>query len=140
MRVQVAPPGDLQWLVERTGMWPSAAFRALEAVDESGRIRGMVGYDTWMKSTCFMHVALDSPMAVRCLVRPAFTSLFEDAGYEVAMGLTRASNIAALTLARHLGFREVYRIRDGWQPGEDLVVSEMRKVACRWLARERKAA
>lgn len=133
MRVQVAPPEHFPWLLERTGLWPSPGLRALEAVDELGQVRGMVGYDTWMRSTCFMHVAIEQPIAIRCLLRPAFSSLFEDAGYSVAMGLTRASNAPALRLARHLGFREAYRIRDGWQPGEDLIISELRKEDCRWL-------
>lgn len=133
MRVQVAPSEHYPWLWERTGLAPTAYFRALEAVDHSGAIRGMVGYDTWMNRTCFMHVALDSPVAVRTLLRPAFHSLFVDAGYEVAMGMVRQSNVRSRRLAERLGFELQHVIREGWSKDEHLFLYEMRRANCRWI-------
>lgn len=120
------------WLAERTGYHAAADFRSLAAVNSDGRIVGMVGFDGWSPNAVHMHVALDSAIAARHLLRPAFGEAFSG-GRALAIGVVRGSNTRSLALSLHLGFRQVYVMRDGWALGEDVVLLEMRRDECRWI-------
>lgn len=133
MIVRAAPKGHYEWLVERTGLNLSIGFRAIEAIDKDYVICGMVGYDDWTPNSVQMHMALKYPAAARHLVRPAFKYPFEQAGRAVVIGVTPGDNEAALKLNRHLGFRQICRVKDGWKPGIDMVIQEMRRDECRFL-------
>ena len=140
MIVRAAPPEHYPWLIERVGCAITAGFRAIEAVDGRGRIHAMVGYDWWTETLVVMHVALDSPAALRSIVGPGFSYPFIQAGRETAAATVRASNRRSMRLCQRLGFREGWRIRDGAARGDDLVFFEMRKGDCRWIRPARKAA
>lgn len=140
MRVQPAGADGLRWIAEKTSCVLTPSARGIEAVDEAGRIRGVVAYDGWTPNSVQCHMAVDTPVAWRVLVRPAFGYPFRQAGKSVIVGVIPAGNARSIHLAKRLGLRETYRIRDGWAPGEDLVVLEMRREECRWLSDERKAA
>jgi hypothetical protein len=122
------------WLLERIGLVPTPYFRAIEVVDAQGAIRAMAGFDGWSDGSVQMHVAVASPLALRTLVPAAFDFVFVQCGRLVALATVAASNARALKLDAHLGFREVYRVRDGHAPGDDLVLLEMRRDECRWIA------
>lgn len=130
MKLAVHPAGA--WLAERTGYVPGGDFRTLVALREDGSTAGVVGFDRWTPGSVHMHIALESPAAGRLLLRPAFAEAFSG-GRTLAAGLVRGGNVRSLALAKHLGFREAYRMRDGWAPGEDMVLFEMRRAECRWL-------
>lgn len=131
--VQEAPPEHYQWLISRAKCVATPHFRAIEALDGKGEIKGMVGYDGWLGNAAQMHVAFESAIAARALLTPAFDYLFNFAGKEIALGLLPSHSTAALRFDLHIGFREVHRIKDGWAPGDDMVLLEMRKDECRWL-------
>jgi RimJ/RimL family protein N-acetyltransferase len=130
VRLAVGPGREL--LAARTGYTLGADACALAAVDKSGRVRGVVGFDRWTPASVHLHVVLESPAAVRVLLPAAFAEAFAG-GRVLARGEVRASNARSLALVRHLGFAEAHRVRDGWAPGEDMVLFEMRREACRWL-------
>ena len=130
MRLVVQADGA--WLTARTGYAPSGDFRALVAIREDGTVAGMVGFDGWTPESVHMHIALEAPAAGRCLLRPAFAEAFAGARTR-AIGVIRGGNTRSLRVAQHLGFREVYRMVDGWAKGEDVVLFEMRREECRWL-------
>ena len=132
--VRAAPRYHYDWIIDQTGLHISSAFRAIEAIEEkTGRIVGMVGYDDWTPNSVSMHMAIAYPMAVRTLVGPAFSYPFLEAQRKVILGVTPGDNERALKLNRHLGLREIYRIRDGWLDGVDMVIQEMRRDECRWI-------
>jgi hypothetical protein len=137
MIIRAAPPSHYLWLCQRAGCAPTGRFKAIEAVDETGRILAMVGYDHWGKpgGAVEMHVAVDDVRAVLPLRRPAFAYPFLEVGMGIAWGRVRSDNAKALRLDRALGFREVFR-GEGWMaPGVDAVIMEMRRDECRWLRR-----
>lgn len=140
MRIRAAPVEHFEWLEERAACNISPDFRAIEALDAEGRIRGMVGYCDWTPNAVFLHIALESPMAARALWRPAFEYPFEEAGRNVLLATIRAKNYRVTRLLQHLEFTETACIRDGWADGEDFRVFEMRKENCRWLTGQRKVA
>ena len=133
MRVLPAHPSEYSWIAGRAELVIGPAFRAIKAVDETGRIHGMVGYDGWTQNAVSMHVALEHPAALRHLLRPGFGVPFLELGKGVALAMVLSSNERSLALVPRLGFRETHRVRDGWSVGVDLVLFEMRREDCRWL-------
>ncbi len=141
MEVVAASKEDILWLAQRTGFAPTAGCRGISAIDAQGRLRGVVGFDGWTETSAQMHIAVEAPAAVRALLRPAFSYLFEQSRKHIALGLVPSHNAKAVAFDRHVGFREAYRIRDGWDVGDDLIIFEMRKDECRWLSHgQRRAA
>lgn len=140
MIVRPAAPEHYGWIAERAHVVPTLGFRALEAVDDSGRIHGMVGYDGWLPGAVSMHIALEHPAAFRSLLRPCFGIVFEapPVGYDKPMALCTvlSTNTRSLRLVDRVGFREVFRGRNWWAPGTDLVFFEMRREECRWIRKE----
>ena len=132
-------PHEFLWLVERTGCELTPSFRALKAVDGTGRIHGMVGYSGWTETMCMMHIALEHPAAFRSLLYWAFRYPFEMAGRQIALASVRAANEKSVSLCKRVGFKEAYRIKDGVLPGEDMIIFEMRREECRFID-HRKAA
>lgn len=135
--VRAAPPAHYAWLVEKTGCVLTSDFRAIEAVDSAGAIRGMVGYCNWAKNSVVVHIALGAG-AGRALLKPGFSYPFEEADRRVLIGFVSAGNQMALRLDKHLGFREVARIREGHSDGKDLVILELRREDCRFLSTHQK--
>ena len=135
--VQAAPMNHLAWLAERAGCVLTADFRAIEAVDARGSIRGMVGFHHWTPNAVVMDVAVATPAAVRALLRPAFSYPFEQMGVGLALCAVASNNARALKFVGSLGFEEKCSMRDAFGPGVDLVWHELRRQNCRWL---RKAA
>jgi len=134
--VMAATVPDMQWIVERTqcGLTPGA--RAIKAVDDSGRIRGMVAYDGWTLNAVQAHMAVDSPIVWRSLTKPAFSYPFLEAGRGVILAAIPVGNAKSINLAKRFGFRDLLRIQDGWAVGEDLLMLEMRREECRWILKE----
>lgn len=103
--------------------------------DEVGGVGAMAIYDRWTKTAVEMHAYSASPKYV---FRPEFCrAMFEYPFVQqhkmLAFAVTPCDNIASIALARFLGFREVYRIRDGWDLGTDMVIQEIRRENCRFL-------
>lgn len=140
MRVIAATKEDFAWMEARLGPVLTSNARAIKAVDAAGRIRGMVAYDNWTEVAVQSHMVVDSPVVWRSLLGPAFSYPFEECGKALLLGIIPLHNHKSIALTRHLGFREAYRIRDGWAPGDDLVVFEMRKHECPWLGTQKRRA
>lgn len=139
MRVEAATAEDLAWLCQRAGCVLTGNAKGVAVKDSQGRTRGVVGYDGWTPNSVQCHMAVNTPVAWRALLRPAFAYPFEEAGRRVILAVIPAGNVRSVHLAKRFGLRETHRVRDGWAPGEDLVLLEMRAEECPWL-RQRKAA
>lgn len=121
------------WIEKRTGCVLTERARAIKTIDEDGEIHGVVAYDCWTENAVQAHMAVDSPIAWRSLVRPAFQYPFEEAGLGLILAVIPAGNGKSVRLARHFGFVDTHVIKDGWAVGEDLLFLEMRRENCRWL-------
>ena len=136
MIVQAAPEYHFYWLVERTSCAVSNRFHAIEAVNKNGTVLGMIGYDLWTKNSVQMHIALDSPVALKALIRPASEYPFLQAGRDIVHATIPENNLKSRALVMKAGYREVYRVKDGWDKGVDMILYEMRKHECRWIRHE----
>ena len=133
MIVQAAPIDHHEWLISRSGFAPTKHLKCIEAVDRTGKIQGMIGYDGWTESSVQLHQAVDSPIAWRSLIHPGFEYPFVQCNRTILIGLTPSKNQRAIEMNMRLGFKETYRIKDACSIGEDMVLFEMRRADCRWL-------
>lgn len=133
MNVVAAVPADFAWLVERTSCAVTSQFRAIKAVDDSGRIRGMVGYDGWTINAVQAHMAVEAPMVWRSLLGPAFAYPFGECNRGLLLAAIPSHNTRSWGLALHFGFRVAHVVRDGWAVGDDLLLLELRREDCRFL-------
>lgn len=139
--VRAALPDEYGWLCERTGIAPTADMRVIQSCTVDGRILAQIAAEGWTPNAVRLHVAIDSPIALRSLLREAARWIFVQAGRGVAIGVIKADNSRSLRLAKRIGFREVYRLADGWAKDVDLVTLELRREWCRWhYEPERKVA
>jgi hypothetical protein len=129
-----ANPALFPWLTSRAQSNASQDMKAIACIGNDGKIHGMAGFDGWTPNSVVLTIALDSPIAFKRLVWALFHYAFVQANRGVALATVRGSNRRSLKLCKHVGMKEVYRVRDGITVGEDLVVFEMRREDCRWIA------
>lgn len=140
MKVGAASREDFAWLEEHAGCALDEESSAVKAVDTRGRIRGMVGFESWTHNSVQAHMAVDTPIAWRALLPAALGYVFEEAGRGVLLGVIPAYRRDSLRFAQHVGFEVTHRVRDGWAKGVDLLLLELRREDCRWLSSQGKAA
>lgn len=114
---------------------PTVGFRAIGQTNQ-GQVIAAVGYDHWTPNSVQMHIWIPRPQLVsKSFFREGFRYPFEICGRGLVVGLTPSNNAAALHFNKRVGFKEVYRMKDAWDKGVDVVLQEMRKEDCRWLRR-----
>lgn len=111
-------------------------MRGLAVRARDGRLLAGVLYDGWLPNSVQAHMYVPSPIACRHLLPHAFRYPFVQEERGVLWSFIRSDNARSLKMARHLGFSEEGRVRDGYAVGVDLVRVEMRRENCRWLREE----
>lgn len=125
------PPVVWTWLNQRTRLPWSSDLRSVGLMRPDGTIAAAVGFNGWQTSSCFMHVAFDTPHSLtRSLLRAAFDYPFVRNGKEAVYALIDQGNDECLRLVRKLGYREIYRT-------VDCVFFEMLADECRWIKGEK---
>lgn len=104
------------------------------AIVEKRKVLAAVLYDHWCYNSVNAHVYSVSPKGLLNpdFIREIFRYPFDLCGRGVMLAIT-PGDAPSLPVARALGFRETYRIKDGWKVGIDLVVQEMTKNECKWI-------
>jgi len=124
---------DWHWIEKHIECIPMADTKGIVALDR-GTIVGAVVLDTWSHNSVQVHLGATNPMVWRRgLHVEGMRYVFETCDRGIILGLTPASNRIAIRFNKHIGFKPVYRIRDGFRKGEDLILFEMRKEDCRYL-------
>lgn len=105
----------------------STDLRTIGAMRDDGTIACAVAFNAWTHSSCWMHVAFDSPHSLnRSLWRAAFEYPFEKCGMEAVYGLTPKDLPDALKMNEKLGFRKISET-------VDCFMFEMTADECRWI-------
>jgi len=129
------PSEDWGWVTYMLDIPLSTDMRGIVAVQDGVR-KGVVLLENWTHNGCVAHFAATTPMVWRHgLHVEAFKYVFETNGMDFMLGYIPASNRESWRLAEHMGLREVYRIRDGFAPGDDMVMYELRKADCHYLGK-----
>ncbi len=148
MILRPAPAEHYPWIAERASVVVGPAFRAIEAIGEQGQIVGMVGMEIAVPNTASLHIAMEEPAAVprevrrkalRMLITAAFRTTFLGLWKQIAVAQVLSTNDRSLSLVRRVGFREVFRGKDYWAEGVDIVTFEMRRDECAahgWIPKE----
>ena len=113
--------------------------RGVASVDpETGDFWGAVVCEDWTVTSVCCHIVVENRRAFRDgLHRELADYVFNQAGRIKIIGTVPADNDAALKLNRHLGFREICRIEEGYDWGIDYVLMELKKEDCPyWAPRE----
>jgi len=118
----------------RSGYMTSVDFQGVEAIKD-GEIMGVIGFDHWTPSSAQGHVLI---VDARCLsgggiLREAFGYAFGAAGRLIVFASTPSFHEDCLKFSDSIGFKEIYRVKDGWDIGVDMVIKEMRKTSCPWI-------
>jgi hypothetical protein len=93
-------------------------------------------YDHWTYNSVNCHIYSISPKA---LFNPEF--LYEIFSYPfsivgILLAITPADAEASLKVSQALGFKEIFRVKDGWKVGVDMVFKQMLRDECRWLTKK----
>ncbi len=107
------------------------------AVDRHGDYCAAIVFDSFTATSACCHILIENPLVIRRgFLQMAAKAIFVHGGRHVIIGLTPANNDKALEFNRRIGWKEVYRVRDGYAFGIDCVIHEMRREECRWLSKE----
>jgi len=103
-------------------------------VDRHGFYAAACIMDSWTNTGLCVHMIIKQPMVLRHgFLQRIADMAFVYAGKKVMIGMVPANNKKALKLDKHIGFKEIYRIRDGYDEGIDYVILELRREDCRWI-------
>jgi len=142
VHVRYAPLREAGW------RWLAARARPVRCEDTEGFIAlrgntivGAVAMDSWTTNSCLGHIAIEDPFVLRHgFLELAFNFAFHYAGRGIMYGMTPANNEKALRFNKKIGFKELYRLCDGYRVGIDYVLQEMRRETCRWIRPEYRQA
>lgn len=133
--VRAATLSEIQQICETIPCVHNSRSNAILVEDENGGIGAMAIYDRWTNTSVEMHAYSAGPQYVFQpeFCRAMFEYPFVQQNKMLAFAITPCDNIASIALARFLGFREIFRIHDGWDLGTDMVIQEIRRENCRFL-------
>lgn len=134
MKIVATDFNDARFMYDMITVAPTVNFKGMKAVDYKGDLQVMVGYDAWTPNSLQCHILVrDKKALTRKFLRECFNYMFITCDRELVLATITSDNTASLDLTRRLGFKEVYRVKDGWQPGVDLVLKQMNRDECKWL-------
>jgi len=126
-------PTDWRWVKAHVDCVLCEDSKGIVA-ERDGETVGVVILDSWAPNSCQVHLGATTPLVWKHgLHKEVFRYVFEVCGREMILGLTPANNRTALRFNKHMGFRQTYVIKDGFAPGIDYIVHEMRRDECRWI-------
>jgi hypothetical protein len=99
--------------------------------------RATVVYDGWTPNAVQVHIhSGGSAEFLRTeFLHEIFWYPFVQCQKMLVYTVTPGDAEASLAVSKSLGFIETYRMKDGWGPGIDMVIKEMRREDCRWIQR-----
>lgn len=118
---------------------PSADARHIGWVDNSNpdkpMLLGVVCFNTFIGSTCQLHVAMRGERTFADLEFPqtVFDIVFNKLGLKKIFGTVNSKNDKAMRLNTSLGYEEEHRMPGLHDDGGDIVLFSMTKDQCRFL-------
>lgn len=133
--IMINHPGDGDWIMLRVGGIFNDKTDHTVAVHRDGKMVGGVVFTGYLGSSITLHMAgVEDNWATRDFLWMVFHYAFVQLGVRKVLGLVSSDNARALSIDIRLGFTVAARISDVYPDGSDLVVLEMARAGCRWLA------
>lgn len=124
---------DLPYFKKKLTLYLGADTRGIIAF-KGDKIAAAVAVHDWTPNACFMHWIIEDPMAIRHgLFQKVADWIFNETGRGIIYGKITHTNSKSIRLAKHIGFEQIARLKDGFKEGVDFLVFEMKKENCRWL-------
>jgi len=131
------PAVHWDWVRERARPLLCEDTCGIIALGDTGEIMAAAVFDNFTNSSCMTHLAIDNPIVIRSgFLTEVANYLFHTRGRIVIFGTTPSDNKRALKFNKHMGWTEIYRVKDAYDVGVDYVVQEIRKEDCKWLLDE----
>jgi len=122
------------WVREHIQPVFSEGMRGIMAHRDDGSIAGGVILDCWAPNSCQVHIGAETPMVWKHgLHKEIFNYVFNDCDRKFIFGFTQSDNEKAVKFNEHIGFKEVYRVPDGFADGVDFIVYQLNKADCEYL-------
>jgi len=118
----------------------SCMTKGIVALDKKGIPQGIVLLDNWAENSVMGHVAISHPMAMRQLPYEALDYVFNTCNKGMFLGIIAADNEKSWRFNTHLGFKEIYRIKDGYAKGVDYCVMQLLKEDCKHISKIKEVA
>lgn len=115
---------------------PSGDFQAFATVSEANAVlMGVVAFNCFWGRVCTMHTAGVGNWISRALLWRTFDYPFRQLNLRAVLAPVAAHNARSLKLTKGVGFKEVHRIPNGWDDGDDLIIMQLLRDDCHWLDR-----
>lgn len=123
-----------------SGFPVTSDMMGIVAYDNNLKIMGLTTFDHWTDSSVFGHIKVTNPMCLKTggLVDETMRYVFEVTERENFLGLVPANEHKAVAFEKKIGFKELYRIPNGFQIGVDMII--MRMLRDEYFARSLEAA
>lgn len=129
IKFRAMTPSDHEEFTRATSYYPGPQFGGVVAWCWDGQkniIMGAVGLDGWTRNSVMAHWYIKHPRCIMPLWNEV-TGYLARHGYRKVIGSTPGDNVRALRMIfNKLGFIEVTRLKDAWDDGVDIVISEYR--------------
>ncbi len=141
MIIKAATYDEIEQASRAMGYNPSRCVKGIAILEEES-LGACVLYDYWTLNSTQVHVYARSLKALFNAesLREIFRYPFVLGNRSVLVAVTPADQKGSLAVSSWLGFREKYRIKDGWARGIDMVLKELRREDCRFLQQDVKLA
>jgi hypothetical protein len=124
--------------------WIAARAECVHCADSAGmvayrhgKIACAVAFDHWSHNSVHIHTAFEDLLCFKHgWPEAVFGYIFNQCDKGVIMGVTPACNMKAIHFNKHIGFVEIFRVKDGYEEGIDFVVTEYRKENCKYIRKE----
>ena len=137
MRFMYPKVEHFQEIAMNTGVKPMADSKGIAVVDDSGELQAGAIFDSFTHSSCQAHLYVYNKMVFRHgFLEEVANYLFNTCNLQVILGKVPEDNEAALRLNQHMGFEELFRIKDAIAIGVSCVIMQLRREDCRYLMKE----
>ena len=124
---------EWDWIQQRAECVRSDDSRGMVCYRD-GKLVNAVAFDHWSHNSVHIHTAFEDFLCFKHgWPEAVFGWIFMECDKGVIMGVTPASNEKAVRFNKHIGFVELFRVKDGFEVGIDFVVSEYRKENCKYI-------
>lgn len=129
---------ETAYFCELLKLRPTSNFRGIKLTKDD-KVLAVAGYDDFTLNAVQMHIWIANPKGFwsKQFIQECFRFPFEICNLGIVIGVTPGDNTRALEFNRRVGLKETYRVKDGWSPGTDMVIQEMRREHCRWIKGDR---
>lgn len=125
---------DWHWIAPRLRLKTTEDTKGIVSVNDKGEYDAVCVLNSWSPNSVQAHICIENPFVIRQgFLHEIADFVFNTCERGIMLGPVPGDNEEALKFDKHIGFEEVYRIKDGFDHGVDYVLMEMRRENCRWL-------